>query len=130
MIRSLAARAAIALSCAWTGACAGPAAPSTITVTLSEFAFEMPETTLEEGVPYRFVLVNEGSVPHEWAVVPRGDRNEDRLLVEVSEEDLPAGATAVKEFTFPRAGEYDFACFLPGHYEDGMVLPIRVVDRR
>lgn len=101
-------------------------APREVTVTMSEFAFSASETEFVAGVPYRFVLRNEGSAPHEWAVVPRGDADESRLLVEVEEEDLPPGATVVHELTFPEAGEYDFACFMAGHYEGGMVLPVRV----
>lgn len=97
-----------------------------VTVTMGEFSFETSDSVFEAGVPYRFVLKNEGRMPHEWAVVPRGDADESNLLFEVEEEDLPAGATVVREFTFPEAGEYDFSCYMPGHYEGGMVLPVRV----
>jgi uncharacterized cupredoxin-like copper-binding protein len=30
---------------------------------------------------------------------------------------------------FNRAGEFDFACLLPGHYEAGMVGKIKVVAK-
>lgn len=97
-----------------------------IDVAMTEYAFATPETVLTAGVPHRFTLRNDGREAHEWAVVPHGDRSEARLLTEVEEAELPPGATVVHEFTFPRVGRYDFACFLPGHYEAGMVMPIVV----
>lgn len=99
-----------------------------VVITMSEYEFESSDTIFTAGVPYRFVFRNEGREAHEWAVVPRGAKDESELLFEVEEDELPAGATVVREFTFPKPGEYDFACYLPGHYEGGMVLPIRVVE--
>jgi len=97
-----------------------------VTVTMGDFWFETSDSVFVAGTPYRFVLRNQGLMAHEWAVVPRGDADESRMLTEVEEDDLPPGATAVHVFTFADAGEFDFACFLPGHYEGGMVLPVRV----
>jgi uncharacterized cupredoxin-like copper-binding protein len=97
-----------------------------VVITMSEYEFISSETVFTAGVPYRFVFKNEGHEEHEWAVVPRGATDESNLLFEVEEDDLPAGADIIREFTFPEPGEYDFACFLPGHYENGMVLPVRV----
>lgn len=105
-----------------------PSAPREVTVVLSEFHFATSDTVFKAGVPYRFVLRNEGREAHEWAVVPRGDTDEGNLLFEVEEEDLPSGATVVREFTFAEPGLYDFACYMPGHYSGGMVLPVRVVS--
>lgn len=122
---------AVALFAAVT-ACGGqadaePGAAQEVTVRMSEMRFQTTDSVFVAGVPYRFVLRNDGQMAHEWAVVPRGDADESRMLFEVEEEELPPGATVVREFTFPEAGEYDFACFMPGHYEGGMVLPVRVV---
>jgi uncharacterized cupredoxin-like copper-binding protein len=104
--------------------------PREVEVVMGEFFFLSSDTVFEAGVPYRFVLRNEGNMEHEWAVVPRGAEDETHVLTEVEEEDLPPGAEVVHEFTFPEPGEFDFACFLPGHYEGGMVLPVRVVPAR
>jgi len=98
-----------------------------VEVVLSEFSFATSDTVFQAGVPYRFVFRNEGREPHEWAVVPRGDEDEGNLLFEVEEDELPSGATLVREFTFAEPGLYDFACYMPGHYDGGMVLPVRVV---
>ncbi|HWV57252.1 MAG TPA: cupredoxin domain-containing protein [Longimicrobiales bacterium] len=106
---------------------AGEEQPREVDVVMTDFRFTISDTVFVAGVEYRFVLRNTGQEPHEWAVVPRGEVDEENLLVEVEEEDLPPGATLVFEYTFPEAGEYDFACFMPGHYEAGMVMPIRVI---
>ena len=34
---------------------------------------------------------------------------------------VEAGKTAKTIWNFNRAGEFDFACLIPGHYEAGMV---------
>jgi len=114
------------------GACAaGPPAeddaPREVDVVMTDFHFALSDSVFVAGVEYRFILQNSGQEAHEWAVVPRGALDEADLLVEVEEEDLPPGATVAFEYTFPAPGEYDFACFMAGHYEAGMVTPIRVV---
>lgn len=113
------------------GGCIGAGEPAhdaarEVTITMSEFHFSSSKEVFQPGVTYRFILKNVGETPHEWAVVPRGAEDERDLLFEVEEEDLPSGALVTREFTFPEAGEYDFACFMPGHYEGGMVLPVTV----
>jgi len=37
------------------------------------------------------------------------------------------GKTGEIVWTFNRAGEFDFACLIPGHYDAGMVGKIKVV---
>lgn len=100
--------------------------PREVRVTMGEMFFTTSDTVFEAGVPYRFVLENRGQVAHEWAVVPRGEPDESRLLFEVEEEELQPGATVEREFVFSEPGDYDFSCFLPGHLEGNMVLPVRV----
>jgi len=39
-------------------------------------------------------------------------------------ELLPGAMT--KECSFSRAGQFEFACHLPGHYEAGMARPVSV----
>jgi uncharacterized cupredoxin-like copper-binding protein len=34
---------------------------------------------------------------------------------------VPAGKTGQIDWLFNRAGEFDFACLMPGHFEAGMV---------
>lgn len=103
-----------------------------VDVVLTEYAFEASQDTFEVGAPYIFRLVNEGSVAHEWALVPRGDANEDALLIEVEEDELPVGGSYEVEFTFSEAGEFDFACFMEepvSHDAAGMRIPVVAVGR-
>jgi uncharacterized cupredoxin-like copper-binding protein len=100
--------------------------PTEVQITLSEFKVESPQTTFTVGTPYRFVIKNEGKTEHDWAVMPRGGTDESQALIQVDEDELPPGATVTREFTFTQAGDFEFACHVPGHYEAGMLLPITV----
>lgn len=111
--------------------------PVEVTVTLTEFAIDMSQTEFEAGVEYRFVVTNQGAVPHELMFLPpveagAMDMEEmDEMAVAVfSAEDLEAGATAQQTFIFPEPGEVSMegACHLPGHYEAGMKTPITVTS--
>jgi uncharacterized cupredoxin-like copper-binding protein len=42
---------------------------------------------------------------------------------------VPAGKTGEIVWTFNRAGEFDFACLIPGHYQAGMVGKVRVASK-
>lgn len=100
--------------------------PTEVQINLSEFKIESPQTTFTIGTPYRFAIKNEGAISHNWAIMPRGETNESQALIKVDEDELPQGATATREFTFTEAGDFEFACHVPGHYEAGMLLPITV----
>ncbi len=50
-------------------------------------------------------------------------------LFHIDAEDLPAGATKTVAYTFRNAapaGQLEFTCYVPGHYELGMHAPIAV----
>jgi len=53
--------------------------------------------------------VNQGSQPHELAVDNYGEV-----------ENVPAGGSKELVFVTEKAGTFEFACHLPGHYEAGM----------
>jgi uncharacterized cupredoxin-like copper-binding protein len=120
-------------------ACGG-SNPSEVKITLNEFGIESSTTDFQKGVPYRFVVTNEGTVEHEMMIMPpvmpdsmgmAMDMGEmDKMaLVMIEASDLPAGATASFDYTFTEsatAGGLELACHTPGHYEAGMKLPITV----
>ncbi len=108
-----------------------------IEVLMTEFAFEPSTISVTAGETVRFVLVNEGLVPHEFRLTTahaaaehvasgheghtdegtEGGHGHDEKLVEVA-----AGATDTLTVTFAEAAEFDqFACLIPGHYEAGML---------
>ena len=104
----------------------------TVEVKLNEYGYETSRDTFRVGQPYRFNLVNNGDIAHEWVIVPRGINDEEAGIIEVMENQLPPGSQKTISYTFLRPGSYDFACFLPGppgHYKSGMVHPIEVLPR-
>lgn len=97
-----------------------------VRITLAEFSIDASQTTFAPNKPYRFTIQNDGKVAHEWMILPEGDTEHEKALFEVTEEDLQPGATVTRDYTFPRAGKFEFACRLPGHYEAGQKLRINV----
>jgi hypothetical protein len=97
-----------------------------VQITLSEFKIESPQTTFTTGTPYQFVIKNEGTISHDWAIMPRRETDASQALLKVDEDELPPSATVMREFTLAEAGDFELACHLPGHYEAGMLLPISV----
>lgn len=100
-----------------------------------EFQIDASQTTFKVGVPYHFVVKNDDSVPHELEIMPpmSGDTSSEQAqqaaLASVNEDQLPAGATATFDYTIMKAypaGELEFACILPGHYDGGMHTSIVV----
>jgi uncharacterized cupredoxin-like copper-binding protein len=114
----------------------GPAAPVTVNVTTTDFAFESSQTSFEVGVPYHFVVTNDGTVAHEFMIMEpmQGEgmdmeEMDELALVVIEEEDLEPGQTASADYTFEQAypeGTLELACHVPGHYENGMRLGLVV----
>ena len=109
-----------------------------VNVNLTEFAIESSVTKFEPGVPYHFKVTNSGKIPHEFMILPvsehmgmpgmdMGDFDEMALMM-IPIGQLPAGATAVADYTFASVpeGAIELVCMTPGHFEAGMRLPIAV----
>lgn len=93
---------------------------------------------VKEGETIRFVVANKGKVLHEMVIGDRKTLDEHAALMRKfpnMEHDEPhmahvaSGKRGDLVWKFNRAGEFDFACLIPGHYEAGMVGKIRVVAR-
>ena len=118
----------------------GRPAGEEVRVTLTEFGIQSSIAEFNTGLPYRFVVTNEGVVNHEFMIMPpmthgqmgmtmNMDELDQMALAMIEADDLPGGATTSFDFTFSeRAGKgiLEFACYTPGHYEAGMKLPITV----
>jgi len=109
--------------------------PVEVQVTLSEFKIESSLTTVSTGVPYHFVVTNQGSVNHSFEIMPpvtgqvAPEQVQKMALAMISGDELPPGATKTLDYTFTQAapaGKLEFACHLPAHYEAGMHLSIIV----
>ena len=120
-------------------ACGG-AGKQEVKVTLTEFGIESSLTDFKVGVPYQFVVTNTGSVNHEFMIghqlaadhMSKGMSMEEldkMALAMIAESKLTPGASVTIDYTFQEpaaAGNLEFACHTPGHYEAGMQLPVTV----
>lgn len=109
-----------------------------VEVTLTDFGIDSSLDTFEVGVPYHFIITNEGAVNHELMIMQpmmpdmmdmTMDEMDAMALAYVEEDELTPGATRTLDYTFTEsapAGSLEFGCHIEGHYEAGMVLPITV----
>jgi uncharacterized cupredoxin-like copper-binding protein len=106
-----------------------------VKITLDSFKIEATMTKFKVGVPYRFVITNQGQVAHEFRIMPpsvgvaTSDQIQAAALASISAAKLAPGQTHSLEYTFqqPTAlGELEFSCHMPGHYDAGMHIPIIV----
>jgi uncharacterized cupredoxin-like copper-binding protein len=91
---------------------------------------------VRQGETVRLVHKNAGQVVHEFVLGTKKELDEHAALMKKfpsMEHDEPYMAhvaphkTGEIVWTFNRAGEFDFACLIPGHYEAGMVGKVKVV---
>lgn len=85
---------------------------------------------IKQGQTIRFMIHNQGAVLHEFVLGTRQVLEAHAELMKRfpdMEHDEPhmahvtPGQTGEIVWTFNRAGEFDFACLMPGHFEAGMV---------
>ena len=90
---------------------------------------------VKEGETVRLVHRNAGKVMHEFVLGTKKELDEHAALMTKfpnMEHDEPymahvgPGKTGEIVWTFNRAGEFDFACLIPGHYQAGMVGKVKV----
>lgn len=91
-----------------------------------------------EGETLKLVIKNEGKMLHELVLGTAAELEEHAALMAKfpgMEHDEPymahvaAGQTQTLIWTFNRAGRFDFACLLPGHFQAGMVGGLNVNTR-
>ena len=84
---------------------------------------------VKKGEQIRFVLRNNGELPHEFMLASREENDKHAELMKKypdMEHDDPNGKTLQTKKTdnlvwkFTKAGEFEFACLIPGHREAGM----------
>ena len=103
----------------------------TIRVSMSDrMRFEPENLTVRKGETVRLVVANKGAVLHEMVLGTAHALKEHAELMKKHpgmEHDAPSmthvkpGATGEIVWQFNRAGEFQFACLIPGHFEAGMV---------
>jgi uncharacterized cupredoxin-like copper-binding protein len=120
---------------------AGDAKAATRTITLQmtdNMRFTPDKLDIRLGETVRLVMRNDGKLLHELVIGTRKDLDEHAALMmkfpgmehdEPYMAHVPPGKTGQIVWTFNRAGEFDFACLIAGHYQAGMVGKIKVLPR-
>ena len=116
------------------------AAKRTIEIRMTdEMRFIPDRIDVMEGETIRFVHRNQGKVMHEFVLGTKQELDQHAALMlkfPNMEHDEPymahvaPGKTGEIVWTFNRAGDFDFACLIPGHYQAGMVGKIKVATRK
>ena len=90
------------------------------------------------GETVKFVIRNKGQVLHEMVIGDKKTLDEHAALMvrfpkmehdEPSMAHVAPGKQGSLVWTFNRAGSFDFACLIAGHYQAGMVGKIRVAAK-
>ena len=94
------------------------------------FRFTPANVTVKRGEKVKFIVANSGKVLHEMVL---GTTEELKAHAELMKKfpdmehadanmaHVKPGAKGEIVWQFTKAGEYQFACLIPGHYEAGMV---------
>lgn len=127
-------------------------AERTVSVVLTDTAFSKKEIEVEAGETVRFKLRNEGSLVHEFSIATPHlhKEHQDKMMgmmqagklttteVKTGTEGqamghehansvlLEPGESGSLTWTFAEAKKLQFACNVPGHYQQGMKGPIHV----
>ncbi len=109
----------------------------TIQVTMTDnMRFSPDRIEVRQGETVRLVVKNAGKVLHELVIGTRQELDEHAAMMKKHpgmEHDEPymahvaAGKNGQLVWNFNRAGDFEFACLIPGHYEVGMIGKIRVL---
>lgn len=124
---------------AWGIAGDAKAIKRTIKIAMTDtMRFAPDKIDVKEGETIRFVLKNEGKMLHEMVIGTKKELDEHAALMlkfptmeheEPYMAHVPAGKSGEIIWTFNRAGDFDFACLIAGHYQAGMVGKINVASK-
>ena len=113
------------------------AAKRTIEISMGDdMRFTPSNIEVKQGETVRFVVANKGKLLHEMVIGDKTTLDEHAALMakfpgmEHDEPYMAHVASGKKEtlvWTFNRAGDFDFACLIAGHYQAGMVGKIKVL---
>ena len=133
---AVASAAAVVLAACSSGT--GPVTERTITIEMREFGYSPPTIKLVPGERVTFSFKNLGAVEHEFmagreATMGKGYGQDWLALAKVEQgggHDMghagtgvrvaPKGNVSVSLVVPAEKGEFEFGCFVPGHYELGM----------
>ncbi|RZU03068.1 cupredoxin domain-containing protein [Rivibacter subsaxonicus] len=102
---------------------------------LDTMRFAPDKVSVKQGETIRFVIRNEGRMLHEFVIGTRAENDAHAALMirfpDMEHDEpwmahVPPGQAGEIVWHFNRAGEFDFACLIAGHYQAGMVGRISV----
>ena len=106
------------------------AAKRTVTLTMDDKMRFTPDTlSFKVGETVRFIVKNQGKLLHEMVIGTRAELDAHAALMEkfpnmAHDEPYMAHVDPGKQgglvWTFNRAGEFEFACLVAGHFAAGM----------
>ncbi|HPT55948.1 MAG TPA: cupredoxin family protein [Casimicrobium sp.] len=108
----------------------------TVTLTMSDtMRFSPDMIEVKQGDTIKLVMKNDGKQLHELVIGSKKELDEHAALMvkfpnmehdEPYMAHVPAGKTGEIIWNFNKAGDFDFACLIAGHYQAGMVGKIKV----
>lgn len=114
-------------------------AKRTITVSMSDnMKFTPAKIEVQQGETLKINIINNGKIMHEFVIGTKKDLDAHAAMMVKNpgmEHDEPymahvvPGKTGSIIWTFNRAGDFDFACLIAGHYQAGMVGKINVTRK-
>ena len=109
----------------------------TVELTMTDnMRFTPDKLEVKQGQTVRLMIRNNGAMLHEFVLGTKKELDEHAALMvkfptmEHSEPymaHVAPGKTGEIIWTFNRAGDFDFACLIAGHYSAGMVGKVKVV---
>ncbi|MDC8773105.1 cupredoxin domain-containing protein [Roseateles albus] len=109
----------------------------TVQVSMSDaMRFTPALIEVKQGETIKFVIKNEGKVMHEFVIGSKDSLAEHAAMMlkfpnmqhdEPYMAHVQPGGKGQIVWTFNRAGDFDFACLIAGHYQAGMVGRIQVL---
>ena len=109
----------------------------TIAMTMTDnMRFTPDKLEVKQGETVKLVIKNSGKVMHEFVLGTKKDLDEHAALMmkfPTMEHDEPymahvgPGKTGQIVWNFNKAGTFDFACLISGHYAAGMVGKVTVL---
>jgi len=121
---------------AWGIAATATEATRTIHIGMGDdMRFTPDRIELRHGEVVKFTVTNSGKLLHELVIGTRRELDEHAAAMlkstamhhgDVTALHVSGGGTGELVWRFNRAGDFDFACLIPGHYQAGMKGSIHV----
>ncbi len=114
-------------------------AKRTIAISMGDnMRFTPEKISVKQGETVKLVITNSGKIMHEFVIGTKKDLDAHAAMMvkfPTMEHDEPymahvaPGKKGEIVWTFNKAGEFDFACLINGHYQAGMVGKISVAAK-